>query len=85
MVSTASKAQYTVSVTSDPENNYFSGDQAFVPSELATALGLEDEAALQSLISAGGAVYLKTETDKSNAYTGNPNEFWMNAEGVAQN
>lgn len=84
MVSTIAKAQYTVNVTSDPEDNYFSGYQAFDPTEIATALGT-DTAALHQLISTGGAVYIKTASGgKSNEYTGNVNEFWMNAEGLAQ-
>ena len=74
----------TVDITSDPENNYFSGYAAFSPSEVAAALGL-DVAGLQALIEAGGAVYLKTADGMSNAYTGNTNEFWMNNQGVAQN
>lgn len=73
----------TVDITSDPENNYFSGYAAFSPSEVAAALGL-DVAGLQALIEAGGAVYLKTADGMSNAYTGNTNEFWMNNQGVAQ-
>jgi len=85
MVGTVAKAQYTVTVTSDPENNYYSGDQSFDPAAVAEALGLEDAAAVQALIGAGGNVYIKlADETKSNSYTGNTNEFWMNADGVPQ-
>ena len=85
MVGTVAKAQYTVTVTSDPENNYYSGDQGFDPAAVAEALGLEDAAAVQALIGAGGNVYIKlADETKSNSYTGNTNEFWMNADGVPQ-
>ena len=85
MVSTVAKAQYTVTVTSDPENNYYSGDQGFDPAAVAEALGLEDAAAVQALIGAGGNVYIKlADGERSNSYTGNTNEFWMNADGVPQ-
>jgi len=84
MVGTIAKAQYTVEVTSDPEDNYFSGYQAFDPSEIATALGT-DTATLHQLINAGGAVYIQAaDGSKSNEYTGNANEFWMNQSGQAQ-
>ena len=85
MVSTVAKAQYTVTVTSDPENNYYSGDQGFDPAAVAEALGLADAAAVQTLIDAGDNVYIKlADETKSNSYTGNTNEFWMNADGVPQ-
>ena len=84
MVSTIAKAQYTVNVTSDPEDNYFSGYQAFDPTEIATALGT-DTATLHQLITAGEAVYIQTaDGSKSNTYTGNTNEFWMNTDGQPQ-
>lgn len=78
---------YTADIVSDPENNYFSGYQAFDPAEIAAALGLEDAAALQAFIQDKEAshVYLQMGADKSNAYTGNHNEFWMGANGFAQN
>lgn len=83
MVSVVAKAQYTVDITSDPENNYFSGAKLFAPEEVATALGT-DTASLHALLDAGGAVYLKTTDGRSNSYTGNNNEFWMNLDGVPQ-
>lgn len=75
---------FEASITSDPENSYFSGYQSFDMQKVISALGLADEAALQTLISAGGNVYIKTAEGLSNSYTGNSNEFWMNAEGAAQ-
>jgi hypothetical protein len=84
MVSTIAKAQYSVNITSDPENNYYSGDQGFDATEVATTLGT-DTAALHELINAGGAVYIKmADESKSNTYTGNTNEFWQNINGVPQ-
>ena len=79
---------YDVNITSDPENEYFSGEQLFDASEIATALGLADAAAVQALIETNAAVYIKTgENDKSNAYSDPveaPNVFWMNNQGVVQ-
>lgn len=83
MSSMLAKAQFKAEITSDPEDGYYSGSQTYSPAEVATALGV-DEATLQTLISNGGAVYIKTADGKSNSYTGNPNEFWMNASGVPQ-
>lgn len=79
---------YDVNITSDPENDYFSGEQLFDANELATALGLADAAAVQALIETNSAVYIKTgENEKSNAYSdpvNAPNVFWMNNQGVVQ-
>ena len=75
---------YDANITSDPENNHNSGYQSFPIAEIVSGLGLADEAALETLISNGSAVYLKTTDGQSNTYTGNTNEFWMNAAGVAQ-
>ncbi len=79
---------YDVNITSDPENDYFSGEQLFDANELATALGLADAAAVQALIETNSAVYIKTgENEKSNAYSdpvNAPNVFWMNDQGVVQ-
>ena len=76
---------YDPTITSDPENNYFSGYQSFSVADIVAGLGLADEAALEALLNGeGNNVYLKTADGQSNAYTGNHNEFWMNAEGVAQ-
>ena len=79
---------YDVNITSDPESNWFSGEQLFDASEIATALGLTDAAAVQALIETNSAVYIKTgENDKSNAYSDPveaPNVFWMNNQGVVQ-
>lgn len=81
-VSTAARAQkYEVTVNSAPHNNYLSGGDKFAPADIAEVLGT-DTATLHKLISDGGNVYISTTDGKSNVYTGNPNEFWMNAEGV---
>lgn len=83
MTSMLARAQYKVDVTSDPEDNYYSGSQVFSPSEIATALNTDVET-LAAAINAGGNVYIKTAGGMSNEYTGNQNEFWMNASGVSQ-
>lgn len=76
---------FDVNITSDPENQYFSGSQSFPVADIVEALNLTDEGALADLISNTNAVYIKpAEGEPSNAYTGNHNEFWMNTEGVAQ-
>lgn len=87
LVSNAAPVQtsYEATITSDPENDYFSGYQAFDLQQVIAALGLADEAALAELLSTEGNVYLKEPTGAlTNAYTGNPNEFWMNIAGVPQ-
>ena len=84
MVGGIARAQYTVDVTSDPENDYFSGEKIFAPAEIAEKLGLADAKALQELLDNGGAVYIKTADGRSNTYTGLTNQFWMNSEGVVQ-
>lgn len=86
-VSTVAWGQtYNAQITSDPENNYFSGSQAFPVADIISGLGLADEAALEALINGEGNnnVYLKTADDETNTYTGNHNEFWMNADGTPQ-
>lgn len=86
-VSTVAWGQtYNAQITSDPENNYFSGSQAFPIADIISGLGLADEAALEALINGEGNnnVYLKTADDETNTYTGNHNEFWMNADGTPQ-
>lgn len=82
-MSTAAKAQHTVTVNSAPHNNYESGGDKFSPKEIAEALGT-DTATLHKLISDDGNanVYLKSGEGKTNEYTGNPNEFWMNTDGA---
>lgn len=77
---------YEASITSDPENNYFSGSKSFPVADIISGLGLADEAALEALINGEGNnnVYLKTADDETNTYTGNHNEFWMNADGTPQ-
>ena len=92
MVSIVAKAQYTVTITSDPIEDWVAGQKSFAATEIATALGLADADALKALVvnpdeegnTQGGAVYLKVADGKSNEYTGNPNEFWMNLDGVPQ-
>lgn len=88
LVSTTAKAQYQAEVEVYPEKGgWYSGEQSFPAEDVATALGCEDVKALAALIENdgnGGNVYMKTGDDKSNAYTGGYNEFWMNSEGVIQ-
>jgi len=81
MVSMVANAQYKAELTTDPVEGYIAGYVNFDPVELATALAT-DTAALHAAIDAGGAFYIKTADGKSNAYTGNTNEFWMNNEGA---
>ncbi|MBQ4380441.1 MAG: hypothetical protein II806_04090, partial [Bacteroidaceae bacterium] len=76
---------YDVNITSDPENNYFSGSQSFPIADIISGLGLADEEALAELVNNNDAVFIvPAEGGPSNTYTGNHNEFWMNTEGVAQ-
>lgn len=84
--------EYTVNITSDPENNYFSGYEAFAPADIASALGLSVEEMIE-LINAknaegkvvGGNVYIQlADGTTSNVYTGNANEFWMGKDGQPQ-
>lgn len=88
-VSTVVKAQdatLNVEFESAPAT-YECGRKQITPSEIATALGIEEDA-LRSLINgkeyAGtGAVYIKTTDGRSNSLTGNPpNEFWMTEDGL---
>ena len=81
MVSMVANAQYKAELTTDPVEGYYVGSVDFDPVELATALAT-DTAALHAAIDAGGAFYIKTADGKSNTYTGNTNEFWMNNEGA---
>ena len=83
MVSMVANAQYKAEITTDPVEDYVAGYVNFDPIEIATALGT-DTATLHKAINDGGAFYIKTADGKSNEYTGNTNEFWMNSEGVAQ-
>ena len=85
MVSMVAKAQYTAVINSDPIEGYVAGQQSFDPADIVSALGLEDFSALKTMVDAGGALYLKVGEEKSNAYTGNTNEWWMNLEGAPQN
>ena len=81
MVSMVANAQYKAELTTDPVEGYVAGYVNFDPVELATALAT-DTATLHAAIDAGGAFYIKTADGKSNTYTGNTNEFWMNNEGA---
>lgn len=85
-ISTVARAEeHTATITSDPENNWFSGYVSFPVSEIVAELGLADEAALNELLNneENSAVYVKTaDGEKSNAYTGNHNEFWLNTNGL---
>ena len=80
-----SASTYEATITSDPENDYYSGYQAFDMKKVIADLGLADEAALAALVNAGGNVYYKSASGElTNAYTGNTNEFWMNINGIPQ-
>lgn len=84
MVSMVARAQYSAVFNVDPTDNYAADQELFPADEIVTALGLDDYAALKTLLEDGNALYLKVEEGKTNAYTGNHNEFWMNSEGVPQ-
>lgn len=87
LVADAAPAQtsYEATITSDPEDNYYSGYQAFDMQQVIAALGLANEAELQALLAAPGNVYMKLASGElTNSYTGNANEFWMNIDGVPQ-
>lgn len=90
--SAPAKTEYDVNITSDPENNYFIGYEAFAPADIASALGLSVEEMIE-LINAknadgnvvGGNVYIQlADGTTSNVYTGNANEFWMGTNGQPQ-
>ena len=83
-VSMVAKAQYSVVVNADPTDGYVAGQQSFDPAAIVSALGLEDFSALKTMVDAGGALYLKVGEEKSNVYTGEINEWWMNLEGTPQ-
>lgn len=76
-------AQFKAEITTDPVEGYTAGNVNFDPAEIAAALETDVET-LKSSINAGGAYYIQTADGKSNVYTGNLNEFWMNNEGVPQ-
>ena len=76
-------AQYKVEINSAPHDNWVSGGQNFDPTELATALGT-DTASLHKAIVAENIVYRLDGEEKSNTYTGNPNEWWMALDGTPQ-
>lgn len=90
MVSTTVKAQYEATIAAEPTNDWVAGQQSFAATDIATALGLADAAALKELINSStkteegidGPFYIKTADGKSNQYTGNANEFWMDDEGL---
>ena len=90
MVSTTVKAQYEATIAANPTNDWVAGQQSFAATDIATALGLADAAALKELINSStkteegidGPFYIKTADGKSNQYTGNANEFWMDDEGL---
>ena len=83
-VSMVAKAQYSVVINADPTDGYVAGQQSFDPAAIVSALGLEDYSALKTMVDAGGALYLKVGEEKSNVYTGEINEWWMNLEGTPQ-
>ena len=77
---------YDVDITSAPESSYYSGGMDISAAALAGALGLEDEAALEALLTGNQAWYIKTADGMSNATTGNTGEnaFWMTEQGDPQ-
>ena len=79
-------SSYDVNITSAPESSYYSGGMDISAAALAGALGLEDEAALEALLTGNQAWYIKTADGMSNATTGNTGEnaFWMNEQGDPQ-
>ena len=81
MVSMVANAQFTAEFTTDPVEGYTAGYARLDPTEVATALAT-DTATLHTTINAGGAFYIATADGKSNTYTGNTNEFWMDMEGA---
>lgn len=87
MVSMVANAQYKAELTTDPVEGYYVGSVDFDPVELATALAT-DTATLHAAIdaiskeNAESVFYLKTADGKTNTYTGNAGEFWMNNEGA---
>lgn len=87
MVSMVANAQYKAEFTTDPVEGYTAGYVNLDPVELATALAT-DTATLHAAFNAiskenaESFFYLKTADGKTNAYTGNAGEFWMNMEGA---
>ena len=77
MVSTTVKAQYEATIAAEPTNDWVAGQQSFAATDIATALGLADAAALKELINSStkteegidGPFYIKTADGKSNQYT----------------
>ena len=87
MVSMVANAQYKAEFTTDPVEGWTAGYVNLDPVELATALAT-DTATLHAAFNAiskenaESFFYLKTADGKTNAYTGNAGEFWMNMEGA---
>ena len=87
MVSMVANAQYKAEFTTDPVEGWTAGYVNFDPVEVATALET-DTATLHAAFNAiskdnaDSFFYLKTADGKTNAYTGNAGEFWMNMEGA---
>jgi len=86
LVSLVAKADNTVSASIAPTfSEYVVKSEAFDAAQVAEQLGLADTAALKALVTAGGAVQLRLEDGTYSAtYTGNTNEFWMNASATPQ-
>lgn len=84
-VSTVAKAQsYDVAFSGGPIEDYVAGQKSYPATEIAAALGIDVESLQVLLGEESDAVYLKVADGKSNDYTGNHNEFWMNLDGVPQ-
>ena len=83
----SSWAQFKAETTTGAIEGYARTNISFNALEVAEKLGCADTTALFNLIDqeGGGAVYIKTADGRSSTYTGNPNEFWMNADGTVQN
>lgn len=81
----AGPSSFEATITSDPEDIYYSGYQSFDMQQVMAALGLANEAELEALLAAEGNVYMKLASGElTNVYTGNANEFWMNIDGAPQ-
>ena len=89
MVSMVANAQYKAEFTTDPVESWTAGYVNLDPVELATALAT-DTATLHAAFNAiskenaESFFYLKTADGKTNAYTGNAGEFWMNMETMTE-
>lgn len=84
MMGTTVKAQYSAVINSNPIESWVAGQQSFDATEIVTALGFDDFTALKTAVDAGGVLYLKVGDERTNSYTGQTNEWWMNLDGAPQ-